>query len=120
MKTMPTRIDGELFASAKIAGEVESRSAAQQLDHWARIGRELDASPAITRRAIARVLVGRAPYDELQDPAQAVVRATWNERVAATISGLNFEPELLAAGQPWAESDAEGNAVIRRADVTGQ
>ena len=35
MKTMPTRIDGDLFEAAKVAGEAQSRSAAQQLDHWA-------------------------------------------------------------------------------------
>ena len=73
MKTMPTRIDGDLFEAAKVAGEAQSRSAAQQLDHWVRIGRELDASPAVTRRQIDDVLAGRTQYDDLTDRAQAVV-----------------------------------------------
>ena len=34
--TSPTRIDDDLFASAKAVGEVMSRSASQQVSHWAR------------------------------------------------------------------------------------
>jgi hypothetical protein len=61
MATMPTRINQELFEAARSAGERMSRSAAQQLDHWARLGRELERSPGITLDAIERVLAGQAP-----------------------------------------------------------
>lgn len=118
MKTMPTRIDGDLFEAAKVAGEAQSRSAAQQLDHWVRIGRELDASPAVTRRQIDDVLAGRTQYDDLTDRAQAVVRATWDEQLLARIEGLSYVERLEAAGQPWAESDTEGNVVMRNAGST--
>lgn len=37
---MPTRVDGDLFDAAKSVGAIASRSAAQQISHWARIGRE--------------------------------------------------------------------------------
>lgn len=114
MKTMPTRVDGELFAASKVAGDIQSRSAAQQLDHWARIGRELEESPTVTLDAINRVLTGQAPYDGLPDEAQAVVRVSWNEQISARIAGLDFEGRLREAGRPWAEADAEGNAVVRR------
>jgi hypothetical protein len=113
MKTMPTRIDGQLFDAARAAGDLHSRSAAQQLDHWARIGRELEASPAVTHDSIARVLAGKASYDELPDRAQAVVRAEWDELITATIAGLNFEDRLQKSGRPWAEADSDGNTVIR-------
>lgn len=112
---MPTRIDGELFAAAKVAGDVQSRSAAQQLDHWARIGRELEASPMITHGAIDKVLTGRAPYDALSDEAQAVVRAAWNEQISAKITELDFEERLQESGRPWAEADSDGHTVIRDA-----
>jgi hypothetical protein len=78
---MPTRIDGELFAAAKAAGELYSRSAAQQLDHWARIGRELEASPVVTHDAIRKVLTGQASYDDLSGNSQAVVRVAWDEQM---------------------------------------
>lgn len=110
---MPTRISQGLFDAAKTAGERHSRSAAQQVDYWARIGREFESSPAVTHDAIERVLAGQMSYDALSEPEQAVVRVEWDERIAARIAGLNFEERLRAAGRPWAEADADGNVVMR-------
>ncbi|MDQ8045969.1 MAG: hypothetical protein AAGC46_20040 [Solirubrobacteraceae bacterium] len=112
MATMPTRIDGDLFEAAKAAGRVHSRSAAQQLDHWARIGRELEASPAVTHDAIERVLTGRATYDEVDDHAQALVRAAWDEQIAGRAASLDFTASLASTGQPWAEADDDGDVVV--------
>jgi ParD-like antitoxin of type II bacterial toxin-antitoxin system len=111
--TIPTRIDQALFDAAKAAGELQSRSAAQQLDHWARIGRELESSPSVTYDSIARVLAGQEPYDALSDREQAIVRVAWDERITERISGLDFENRLQAGERPWAEADADGNLVVR-------
>lgn len=117
MATMPTRIDGELFEAAKAAGRVHSRSAAQQLDHWARIGRELEASPAVTLDDVDRVLTGRASYDEVGERAQAVVRATWDDEVAARLGGLDLAERLRATGRAWAEAGDDGDVVLRGGDA---
>jgi len=109
----PTRIDEDLFAAAKSAGEVLSRSAAQQINHWARIGRELEASQAVSARDIAAVLAGRASYDDLGAREQAVVRAEWDERITELRTGLNFEAEFTAAGDTWSEADAQDRTVER-------
>lgn len=109
----PTRIDEDLFAAAKSAGELLSRSAAQQINHWARIGRELEASQAVSARDIGDVLAGRAAYDDLSAREQAVVRAEWDERMTELRTGLNFEDEFSAAGDTWSEADADGRAVER-------
>jgi hypothetical protein len=119
MATMPTRIDQALFDAAKAVGELHSRSATQQLDHWARIGRELESSPAVSHEAISRVLAGQASYDELGDRAQAVVRASWDEQVAARIDGLDLTDRLKDAGRPWPEADADGRVVVRDAGASG-
>lgn len=105
---MPTRIDGNLFEAARVAGERNSRSAAQQLDHWARIGRELETSPSVTHHSIEGVLSGNVGYDTLGEQAQAIVRAEWDVRISAKIAGLNFEEQLTKAGKPWAEADGAG------------
>lgn len=118
VKTMPTRINGELFEAAKVAGEIQSRRAAQQLDHWARIGRELEASPMITHGAIDKVLAGEASYDSLVDTAQAVVRVAWGEQILAKIAGLDFEDRLQEAEHAYEASAAamaaRDNALSRR------
>ncbi len=110
---MPTRIDGQLFEDAKTEGELQSRSAAQQIDHWARIGRELELSRAVTHSAIAEVLAGRERYDTLDDRAQAIVRVAWQEQISERIARLDFEEQLDAAGATWAEADDDGNVIVR-------
>ncbi len=113
MATMPTRIDGDLFEAARAAGELHSRSAAQQIGHWARLGRELEASPAVTHDAIERVLSGQVPYDALNGPEQAVARVEWESRIEERLSRLNLEERLREAGSSWAEADDDGNVVVR-------
>lgn len=113
MATIPTRIEQDLFETARAAGQVHSRSAAQQLDHWARIGRELEASPTVTHDEVSRVLAGEASYDDLPAGGQAVVRAGWDRGIAERTAALNFEEQFVSAGEPWIEADADGNVVVR-------
>lgn len=112
--TSPVRIDDDVYASAKAVGALMSRSASQQIAHWARIGRELEAADDVSLPAVARVLRGRGDYDELNDYEQAVVRAGWGERMAARLAELDLEQEFIAAGEAFSELDDSGVAVRRR------
>ena len=112
--TIPTRVDLDLFEAAKTAGDAMSRSAAQQLTHWARLGRELEASASVRLRDIQRVLAGAMPYDGLAEPDQAVVRATWEERIAERRETLDLSAEFARSGQPWAELDDHGQVIDQR------
>jgi lysozyme family protein len=109
--TMPMRVDGDLFDIAKVVGAASSRSAAQQISHWARIGRELESSPATSVRDIQRVLAGEASYDELGERGQAVVRARWDEQMAERLASLNLASEFAEVGRSWTEADEQGRAV---------
>lgn len=115
--TSPTRIDDDLFASAKAVGEVMSRSASQQVSHWARIGRELEAAASVSQRKIAEVLAGDGSYDRLTAEEQAVVRAEWSERLDLRIATLDLARSAAAEGRSYVELDADGQ-VVRR-DPTG-
>lgn len=110
---MPTRVDGDLFDSAKSVGAVNSRSAAQQINHWARIGREFEASGRVSQRDVERVLAGESAYDSLAESGQAIVRARWDEQVAAQLAALDLAGEFEAAGESWSEADASGRVVTR-------
>lgn len=116
--TAPTRIDEDVTDAAKAAAELFSRSTAQQVNHWARIGRELESSASISQRDIAEVLAGCASYDELRAREQAVVRAEWTERMTALREGLDLAAEFTAAGESWTEVDADGTPVKRAAATT--
>ena len=111
--TSPTRIDDDLFASAKAVGEIMSRSASQQVSHWARIGRELEAAASVSQRKIAEVLAGDGSYDRLTAEEQAVVRAEWSERLDARIAALDLARSSAAEGRSFVELDADGNVVRR-------
>lgn len=111
--TSPTRIDDDLYASAKIVGPLMSRSAAQQIAHWARIGREIEASDSVSHRVVADVLAARRDYDSLSAQEQAVVRAEWAERMDARRADLDLAREFADAGRSYAELDESGNVVRR-------
>jgi len=115
--TSPARIEDDLYASAKLVGEVLSRSASQQIAHWARIGREIQASASISHREIAEVLAGRASYDGLGPKEQAVVRAEWLERMAAYREELDLLERFQADGRSWVELDDDGRVVERNPSV---
>lgn len=115
--TSPMRIDDDLYASAKAAGEVMSRSASQQITHWARIGRELEASEHVSARRIGEVLGGAVPYDDLQPEEQAVVRAEWADRLDARRRTLDLAVEFAAEGRTWVELDESGRVVERTPSV---
>ena len=119
--TSPARIDDDLYASAKLAGEAQSRSASQQVAHWARIGREIEASTSISIRAVAEVLAGRRPYDGLDAEEQAVVRAEWAERMRAYREGLDLPRQFEGEGRStWVELDDDGNVVERHRSTVRQ
>jgi ParD-like antitoxin of type II ParDE toxin-antitoxin system len=111
--TSPARIDDELYASAKLAGDVQSRSASQQVAHWARIGREIEASASISHKEIAEVLAGSRSYDTLDAKEQAVVRAEWTARMDGLRETLNFAAQFGVEGRSWVELDDEGSVVER-------
>lgn len=119
--TSSTRVDTDVLEAAKAAGAVMSRSASQQLSHWARLGKQLEESNGLNPKAIARVLAGTARYDDLGEFDQAAVRAAWDEQIEDTIAHLNYEKQFSDRGESWAEADAEGNLVVRSGaeDVDG-
>jgi hypothetical protein len=113
MKTSPTRVDEDLFASAQMVGSLMDRSAAQQINHWARIGREIEAGASISHRAIADVLAKRTSYDKLTVEEQAVVRAEWRERIEDRRAELDLAEKFVGQNREYAELDDEGRVVIR-------
>jgi hypothetical protein len=113
MASTPTRIDDELYEAAKLVGALMSRSAAQQIAHWARIGREIESAEGISSKAVAEVLSQRLSYDTLTDEEQAIVRAEWAERIEQRRAALDIPAEHAAQGRTWVELDDDGRVVER-------
>jgi hypothetical protein len=109
----PIRIDADLYSAATTVAPVMSRSTAQQIAHWARIGRELEASSEVSVDAVAEVLRGAETYDTLGTEEQAIVRAYWAERMSALLEALRLDQEFAAEGRAYVEVDETG-AIVRR------
>lgn len=109
----PVRLDAEITEAARIAASRMSRSVAQQVSHWARIGRELERARDVSPEDIRRVLEGHAAYDTLPAKEQAVVRAVWSGRVDQLRAGLRLDREYDARGYRYAELDEHGEVVVR-------
>ena len=59
------------------------------------------------------MLAGDGSYDALSEREQAIVRADWDEQVAARIAALDLEAEFAEAGESWSEADDAGRLVPR-------
>lgn len=111
--TTPTRFDAALFESAQAAGVRTHRSAAQQLAHWARLGRELEAASGLSQRDIDRVLAGQLSYDDIGDREQAAVRTAWREGIDTDLTSLDLQARFEAQGRTrWSEADEQGNVTV--------
>jgi hypothetical protein len=108
------RLDPELTAAARSTARQMSRSVAQQIAHWARIGRELERSPDVTVAAVQAVLEGRGDYDHLNAREQAVVRARWAERIEQTRTNLRLDRVLAEKGREIVELAQDGTVAVRQ------
>ena len=107
----PTRLPLDVYEAASVAAGVSGRSTAQQLAYWARLGRELEASPGVSQRDVELILAGAGSYDDLSVREQAVVRESWDRGVERRIAALDLAAEFRAAGRSWTEADEHGHPV---------
>jgi hypothetical protein len=115
---VPTRFAADLFESAQVEGARESRSAKQQLDHWARVGRSVSMHQTTARRRIEAVLAGEIGLDELSDEERAVANAEIDTAIEERANSISFGPQLRAAGVVTVALDGDGGLVEHRPDGT--
>jgi hypothetical protein len=111
--TSPTRIDDDMFDSARQFGLTMNRSASQQITHWTRIGRALETAGSVSPREIAKVLTGESSYDQRSVEEQAVIRAEWSELIEARIERLDLARTFASHGRSYVELDDAGQVVRR-------
>ena len=109
----PMRLDAELTESARSTGQRMSRSTAQQIAHWARIGRELERGPSITLADVQAVLDGQSEYDSLNLHEQAVVRAEWASRIDQSRRGLRLDQVLAGQDREVVELASDGSVAVK-------
>ena len=114
----PTRFATDLLDAAAAEGAREGRSAKQQLDHWARLGRAVSMHTTAARRRIEDALRGTLDMTDLTTDERTVMSAELDASINATARLMSFGDRLAAEGVVTVALDKEGNLVERRPDGT--
>lgn len=111
-----TRVAADLMDSAAAEGARQSRSAKQQLDHWARIGRSVSAQHTAARRKVEAALAGGVELAELTTEEGVVFNAEISAAIEESLADTDYGALLAARGITTVALDASGQIVEYRPD----
>jgi ParD-like antitoxin of type II ParDE toxin-antitoxin system len=114
----PTRVAADLFEAAAVEGARQSRSAKQQIDHWARVGRAVSMTHTAARRRVEAALAGELPERDLTHEERAVFDAELDASVSEAARGISFGDVLAARGVTTVALDAKGELTRFHPDGT--
>ncbi len=112
----PTRFAADLLDAAAASGRLDSRSAKQQLDYWARLGRAISMNETATRRRVDAVLAGELPLEGLTEHERLVVNVDLDVKIQQRAASLSFADQLAAEGMTTVSLAEDGSLVERRPD----
>lgn len=113
-----TRFAADLVDSAAAEGARQSRSAKQQLDHWARVGRAVSAQQTAARRRVEAALAGELDIGVLTVEEGVVFNAEVSAAVEENLARTNYGDILAARGITTVALDDDGRIVEHRPDGT--
>jgi ParD-like antitoxin of type II bacterial toxin-antitoxin system len=114
----PTRVAADLVDSAAAEGARQSRSAKQQLDHWARVGRAVSSQQTASRRRVETALAGQLAMSELSVEEGVVFNAEISAAIEENLVRTNYGRVLAARGVTTVALDEAGDIVEHRPDGT--
>lgn len=113
-----TRFSAELFEAAQTVGEKQNRSARQQLEYWAEIGRTVTAPDSAAQSRIEAAFAGRLSRQDLTPEEVKSFDAQLDARAARRMNDLDYPAQRAAAGHRSIHMDTDGNLIETRADGT--
>jgi hypothetical protein len=93
-----TRVAADLMESATVEGARQSRSAKQQLDHWARVGRAVSSHQSASRRRVEAAMAGELGLDELTAEEGVVFNAEISAAIEESLARTDYGNVLAAGG----------------------
>ena len=113
-----TRFAADLVDSAAAEGARQSRSAKQQLDHWARVGRAVSNQHTAPRRRVEAALAGELPLADLSVDEGVVFNAEISAAIDESLARTDYGRVLADRGITTVALDDAGNIVEYRPDGT--
>ncbi len=111
-----TRFAADLVDSAAAEGARQSRSAKQQLDHWARVGRAVSATHTASRRRVEAALAGQLATSELTVEEGVVFNAEISAAIEESLARTHYGDVLAAQGITTVALNEAGDIVEHRPD----
>ena len=114
----PVGIDDDIYAAARTVGAVASRSAAQQVDYWVRLGRAASMAEAAVRSRIDDAIAGRRQLADLTPEERLLANAEIDAGIEQAAVSTDFAARLAAEGITTVVMDEDGHLVTRHPDGT--
>jgi hypothetical protein len=111
-----TRFAADLLDSAAVEGARQSRSAKQQLDHWARVGRAVSSRHSAARRRVEAALTGELAVTELSEEEGVVFNAEISAAIQESLAGADYGRILAGRGIATVALDDDGQIIEHRPD----
>lgn len=114
------RFSADLVEAALVEGARQSRSARQQLDHWARVGRAVTSIESAGRSRVEAALAGRLPMGRLSAEEMVVVNAEISVAIEESLAHSRYGDRLAEAGVTTVALDSDGRLIEHRPDGSTQ
>jgi ParD-like antitoxin of type II bacterial toxin-antitoxin system len=114
----PTRVPSDLLKSALVEGAKENRSAKQQLEHWARVGRAVCARQTASRRRVEAALAGELLVEQLSEEEGVVFDSEVQTRLEERLRATDLGAVLAARGITTVALNEQGELTEYRPDGT--
>lgn len=113
----PTRVASDLLDSAAAEGLRQSRSAKQQLDYWARVGRAVSMTQTAAHGRVVAALAGTLDERKLSTEERQVFNAELDASISTAGRNISFGAALAARGVTTVALDENG--VLTRYEPDG-
>jgi ParD-like antitoxin of type II bacterial toxin-antitoxin system len=113
-----TRVAADLVDSAAAEGARQSRSAKQQLDHWARVGRAVSSHQTASRRRVEAALAGDLDTNRLSEEEGLVFNAEISAAIEESLATAQYGDLLSSRGITTVALNDDGEIVEYRPDGT--
>lgn len=109
--SMSTRVAADVVAAASAVAPAEHRSTAEQINHWARLGMQIERSDTLLTRHALEVAAGRAQFSTLAETERRAAHALVDARIAERAAGERFGAAARSAGLTTVALDDDGRLV---------
>ncbi|GAB1814850.1 TA system antitoxin ParD family protein [Mycobacterium sp. MUNTM1] len=111
-----TRFAADLLDSAAVEGARQSRSAKQQLDHWARVGRAVSSQQTAARQRVEAALAGEIELRDLSVEEGVVFNAEIAASIQENLANAHYGDLLANRGITTVALDEAGDIIEYRPD----